>query len=60
MITVRAALAWPLVASQGHRVGDVVEAAVDAEQVIGVTARLISGNGPFGEAAQRTRKPSCE
>src|SRR6266567_6858959 len=46
MITVRAALVRPLVTPRGHRVGHVVEAAVDAEQVIGVTARLISAEWP--------------
>jgi len=46
MITVRAVHVRPLVTTPGHRVGDVVEAAVDAEQVIGVTARLISTERP--------------
>ena len=46
VIAVRAAHVRPLVTSPGHHVGDVVDAATDAEQVIGVTARLISTERP--------------
>ena len=46
MITVRATLVWPPVPPPGHRAGDVVDATVDAEQVVRVTARLISPKWP--------------
>lgn len=45
MIAMRAAPVWPRVAPPGHRVGDVEDAAVDAEQVpvsAGVTATQAS------------------
>lgn len=46
VIAVRVAHVRPLVTPPGHRVGDVVDAAADAEQVIGVTARLTSTERP--------------